>query len=136
MILDPVWLPYLPNCRLHPIYEQCLKLNLVWSVSIRFSDRTWHKRTYVSTIWFVYFSTSKLRLNSKYIFSLFLSAPPWTTQVLRVQSLLHLPHPDNIWDVLLVNFHHGVIYGCGVLIFSFTWYSYVHTINMVLRDFF
>eukprot|EP01018_Ginkgo_biloba_P039187 Gb_34019 [translate_table: standard] len=32
--------------------------------------------------------------------------------------LARLPRPDNILEVLLLNFPHGVIYGCGDLIFS------------------
>lgn len=33
-------------------------------------------------------------------------------------KLATLPRPNNIWEVLLINFPHGVIYGCGDLIFS------------------
>ncbi|XP_068644104.1 phosphatidylinositol:ceramide inositolphosphotransferase 2-like isoform X2 [Aristolochia californica] len=33
-------------------------------------------------------------------------------------KLARLPHPDSILEVLLINFPHGVIYGCGDLIFS------------------
>nr|DAD28367.1 TPA_asm: hypothetical protein HUJ06_029835 [Nelumbo nucifera] len=33
-------------------------------------------------------------------------------------KLARLPHPDSVLEVLLINFPHGVIYGCGDLIFS------------------
>jgi hypothetical protein len=33
-------------------------------------------------------------------------------------ALARLPHPQNVAEVLLINFPRGVIYGCGDLIFS------------------
>ncbi|KAL9255669.1 Phosphatidylinositol:ceramide inositolphosphotransferase-like protein [Drosera capensis] len=33
-------------------------------------------------------------------------------------KLARLPHPDNMLEVLLINFPRGVLYGCGDLIFS------------------
>ncbi|XP_020272548.1 phosphatidylinositol:ceramide inositolphosphotransferase-like [Asparagus officinalis] len=33
-------------------------------------------------------------------------------------ELATLPPPDSVWEVLLINFPRGVIYGCGDLIFS------------------
>ncbi|KAG5095293.1 hypothetical protein JHK84_050881 [Glycine max] len=33
-------------------------------------------------------------------------------------KLATLPHPDSVFEVLLINFPRGVIYGCGDLIFS------------------
>ncbi|KAK4749504.1 hypothetical protein SAY87_026953 [Trapa incisa] len=33
-------------------------------------------------------------------------------------KLAQLPHPDSVFEVLLINFPRGVVYGCGDLIFS------------------
>uniref|UniRef100_A0A2P2M419 Sphingomyelin synthase-like domain-containing protein n=1 Tax=Rhizophora mucronata TaxID=61149 RepID=A0A2P2M419_RHIMU len=33
-------------------------------------------------------------------------------------KLATLPHPQSIFEVLLINFPHGIVYGCGDLIFS------------------
>ncbi|ONK73410.1 uncharacterized protein A4U43_C04F31210 [Asparagus officinalis] len=33
-------------------------------------------------------------------------------------ELTTLPPPDSVWELLLINFPQGVIYGCGDLIFS------------------
>ncbi|KAK7382491.1 hypothetical protein VNO80_01344 [Phaseolus coccineus] len=33
-------------------------------------------------------------------------------------NLATLPHPDSVFEVLFINFPHGVVYGCGDLIFS------------------
>ncbi|ONK79021.1 uncharacterized protein A4U43_C01F2060 [Asparagus officinalis] len=37
---------------------------------------------------------------------------------MRGSELATLPPPDSVWEVLLINFPRGVIYGCGDLIFS------------------
>ncbi|CAJ2655813.1 phosphatidylinositol:ceramide inositolphosphotransferase 1-like isoform X2 [Trifolium pratense] len=78
-------------------------------------EKTYISETLFTTI-FISFALASQILRIITFYSTQLPGPNYHCR--EGSKLATLPRPDNILEVLVINFPHGVLYGCGDLIFS------------------